>query len=539
MQKYFIGIKKLPDVAGKLSDGRVYVVMHDAGMELQLACRTLVDGSAMGQTEWVTETPSAYQVLPMDLKQSVSECLNKGSLRIFHRQMASGDNICRRILNELDFIGVTAGSLIVVERIDHFLEQAIDDEAWAEDVAIWQRWVERTACSVLWMCQKPVNQTGFEDNLLNLAHRFSGIARLRQTGDEVYWNIFYWFTKEGLLVDKSFKLNVDSNGDWSVNDNDMLRAEAPEHIVDEDEVFILRQALPEKEDMPEGWHVFETIADLEAALASSLGPTVVFDFGLSSSLEMLANSIYKLREAIGPYIKIVVKGVGKPLRHSHEQLLLSIGANLTIASKNGIVRMQSQLASIQGQVYSRTLPLSFDEAMSSFTKVMQMGYCAPRDFCEAVRDVMGRIHSLGLRSALVHLSLTPGLGVLETLRCCTVKRQGDLVTADNDSLYVFLSSCDPQDIGLTFDHLFQLPISVLFSAEIRYLTASDISEALYKFDRCVAKLDLEDLSSALKSVSLTDTQLSTSFISSTVSTLSAGSGITAMPYILPVRDIPV
>jgi len=535
VQNFFIGIKKLPDVASKLSGGRVYVVIHDAGTELQLICRTLVDCSAMGQTEWVTDTPSAYQALPTDLKQDVTECLNRGSLRIFHREMGSGDNICRRIIKELDFIGVMAKSLLVVERIDHFVEQAADAEAWAEDVAIWQRWAERTGCSVLWMCQRPVNQAGFEAKLMNLAHRFSGIVRLRQAGNEVRWDVFYWFTGEGILVDKSFCLDTDGKGNWWVNDKDKLHAEASGHMADEDEIFILHEALPEKEHVPENWYVFKTIGELEAALVSSRGPTVVFDFGPSSSLEMLASSIYKLRGAIGPYIKIVVKGVSKPLRHSHEQLLLSLGANLMIASESGFARMQSQLTSIQGHVYSRTLPVSFDEAMSSFTGVVQMGYCAPQDFSEAVADVVDRTRSLELHSALVNMSLMPGLGTLETLRCCTVKRKGDLVTADNDSLYVFLSSCEARHIGVALGHMFKLPISVLFSEEIRYLTEDDISEALHKFDQRAAKLKLEDLSSALKSLSLADTQLPTFHPASTVGASSAGRVLTAAPYALPVR----
>lgn len=533
VREHLIGIRKLPDVAGKLSGGRIYVAMHDAGLEHELVGRTLVSACATGVGQWIAEDPSVCLDFPEELKHEVEACLDNGLLRIFRAHM-DGEGDCGTILRELDFIEGLEDGLVVVGSVERFIEQA-DAETFAEEVEAWRRWAERTGCAVFWLCQRPGGQAGAEARLMSLAHRFSGLVRLRRSGEEVRWDVYYWFTGDGLMVDKSFHLDTDGAGDWWVNEREMLHAEASGHAVDEDEVFAMREALPGKTEAPEGWHVFDTIGELEAALTSAHAPTVVINFSVGSSLEALAGTIYKLRGAIGPYIKIVVKGEGGQLRHSHEQLLLSVGANLTVASESGFARMLSQLKSIQGHVYSKPLPLTFEEAMDSFTTVKQAGYLAPAEFCGVAADVMERTRSLEVRNALVRLTLTPGLGALETLRCCVMQRPGDLCTADDESLYVFLFSCEEQHVSLTLGHLFQLPVSVLFSAEVRYLSPEDIADALHEFNRRAAEAHYENWTAALSEQSQANAlAVSSAQVAALVQT-SARRAFTAVPHKLPLR----
>lgn len=533
MREHLIGIRKLPDVAGKLAIGRIYVAMHDAGLERELVGRTLVSACATGAAQWIAEDPSVCLDFPEELKHEVEACLDNGLLCIFRAHM-DGKGDCRTILSELDFVEGLEGGLLVVGSVERFVEQA-DEEIFAEEVKAWQRWAEEAGCAVLWLCRRPVGQSGYEARLKSLAHRFSGLVRLRRSGEEVRWDVFYWFTGDGLVVDKSFHLETDGAGDWWVNERDMLHAEASGHAVDEDETYIMREALPGKTAVPEGWHVFGTIGELVAALASAHAPTVVINFSMGASLEELAGTVYKLRGAIGPYIKIVVKGDGGQLRHSHEQLLLNVGANLTVSSESGFARMLSQLKSIQGHVYSKTLPLTFEEAMAGFTTVSQCGYLAPAEFGGAVADVMERTRSLEVHNALVRLTLTPGLGGLETLRCCVMKRPGDLCTADDGSVYVFLFSCEEQHVSLTLGHLFQLPVSVLFSAEVRYLSAGDIAEALLDFNRRAAESHYEDWTEALSGHAQTNALAVSAAQVAAIVRSPARRAFTALPHKLPLR----
>lgn len=478
MREHLLGIRKLPSVAGKLPGGRVCVVIHDDGQALEVACQTVVAACALGRAEWVAEAPSAGLGVPGELGGEVAECLRRGDLRIFEVRADEHRGVCRRVLQELDYLGAAQGSLVVVEGVDRFVEQS---ETWEADAAAWQQWAERTGCSVLWLCPRRAGQAAHEAELLRMAHRFSGLARLRASGDEVRWDVYYWFADEGLMVDKSFRLDTDGNGNWWVDQRDGLRSQDAERAVDEDDVFIMRAALPGGRSIPAGWRVFETVEQMNVALSSAHAPTVVFHYDVGSPLDGIARSVFELRRLIGPYVKIVVKEVGGRLRHSHEQLLLSMGANLTVPGETGITRMASLLRTIQGQAYSRVLPPGFEEAMASVVAVVRTGYLAPAEFAAEVSEVMERSRPLEVHNALVRLSLMPGLGMLETLRCCTMKRPGDLCTGDDESVYVFLFACEEQDIGTTLDRLFRLPVSVLFSGESRFLSADDIGDALAEF----------------------------------------------------------
>ncbi|BBI99545.1 hypothetical protein FGKAn22_12380 [Ferrigenium kumadai] len=477
-----------------MATGRVYVVTHDAELGLDVACTTLVAACASGHAEWITKDPSSYLGLPAVLSGEVAECLHQGDLRIF-RIKAGDRGVCVRILKELDFIGVAQGSLILVEGADSF----VVSESVDTDAAAWQQWAERSGCTVLWMCPRPAGQPDHEADFLRLAHRFSGLSRLRKRDGNVHWDVYYWFADGGVIADKSFRLDTDGHGSWWVDQRGTLNAEAAERAVDEDDVFVTRAALPGGRSAPDGWRVFETAEQMKEALSSARAPTVVINYSAGSPLEMLARLIFEVRRSIGPQIKIAVKEDGGRLRHSHEQLLLNLGANLVIPSETGFARMQSLLKSIQGQTFSGALPPDFEEAMTSVVAVEQAGYVAPANFMGAVSNVMERAQVLGIHNALVRLSLTPGLGILETLRYCIMKRPGDLCTADDESIYVFLFACEEQDIGATLDRLFRLPVSVLFTAESRFLSAEDITGALAEFNLRATEAHYEDFTAALAS----------------------------------------
>ena len=54
---------------------------------------------------------------------------------------------------------------------------------------------------------------------------------------------------------------------------------------------------------------------------------------------------------------------------------------------------------------------------------------------------------------------------LDALRACHTSRDGDLFTADHESVYVFLFACREPDVELALNRLFTLPLTQLFSSE--------------------------------------------------------------------------
>lgn len=534
VSEHLLGIKKMPHVAGRLSAGRVYAVMLDGCSGLEWVCETVVGACALAQVEWIAETPSAYLGLSSALKQVVADYLRDGSLRIFQAETGKGGERCRSMLDELDFLGVARGSLVVVEEAGRFIEHA-GTSTWEEDVAAWQHWAERTGCAVLWICHRREGQRAHEAELLRAAHRFSGLVRLRMSDDEMRWDIYYWFANEGLMADKSLRLRKGENGNWQVDERDTLNSGSDEHALDEDDVFAMRAALPGEQAAPDGWRVFETMEQMNAALASARAPTVIFHYNVGSSLAEFSRYIFELRRSTGSSIKIVVKVAGGLLRHSHEHLLLNMGANLTVSSEIGFSRMLNLVKSIQGQVYARAVPTSFEEGMAGLIAVVQTGYQPPADFAGAVSDVLEHARVLGVDSALIRLSLTRGLNMLEALRCCVMKRPGDFCTADDCNIYVFLFACEEHDVSATLDRLFRLPVSVLFSEETRFLSTGDIASALAGFEQYIREANCHSYTAALAESVLTDTTLQSGAVKMASTRKAVRAPYTAVPHALKLH----
>lgn len=536
ISEHLLGIRSLPHVAGRLSAGRVYAVMLDGCSGLDWICQTIVGACALAQVEWIAKSPSAYLGLPPALKQGVADCLQGGNLRIFQAEASKGGGRCRSMLAELDFLGVVRGSLVVVEDAERFTEYA-GASAWEEDVAAWQHWAERTGCTVLWACRHDDGQRALEAGLLRVAHRLSGLVRLRMPDDGMRWDIFYWFADEGLVTDKSLRLRKAEDGSWQVDERDTPNSEPGERAVDEDDVFAMRAALPGDQVAPEGWRVFETMEQMNAALASARAPTVIFHYNVGSSLTEFSHHIFELRRSTGSSLKIVVKVAGGLLRHSHEHLLLNMGANLTVSSEIGFSRMLNLVKSIQGQVYTRSVPASFEEGMAGLMAIVQTGYQPPADFAGAVSDVLEHAGVLGVDCALIRLSLTPGLSLLEALRCCLMKRPGDLCTTDDSNVYVFLFACEEHDVSATLDRLFRLPVSVLFSEETRFLSAGDIASALAGFEQRVKETNCPNHAAALAESVFTDTTLQAGAVQIVSARKAARAPYTAVPHALKLHAI--
>ncbi len=476
MLEYKIEISKLPQVARRLAHGRQYVLAHDIEVGLEVACQSVVAACTIGQVIWLTELPKAYLDVATELCQAVENCLQNSSLQIF--EVKTGDsNLCGSVLTELESLEIKQGSFVIIGCVDRFVQQSHEIN-WTDEVSAWKRWAEYVDCSVLWMYPRREDASMHQSDLLRLANLFSGYARLRKVGDEARYDVFYWFTHEGIMANKSYRLNSDHKGNWWATEREALLVNGAEPPVDEDDVFIVRAALHEGRAIPSDWRVFETAEQMITTLSSAHACTVVFHHNVGTQVEPLAHSILELRRMLGPHVKIVVKKSGGRLRHSSEMLLLNMGANLLIPSDMSFARMLNQLKLIQGQVFVRSLPSDFEAASSGMKSETPAGYFAPDKFITIATEVMKKTQRLEVHNALIRLFVTSGLSVLDTLRSCTIRRSGDLFTADQISVYVFLSACEEHDIEATLERVFRLPVSVIFSEEARFTSSKSITMAI-------------------------------------------------------------
>jgi hypothetical protein len=101
--------------------------------------------------------------------------------------------------------------------------------------------------------------------------------------------------------------------------------------------------------------------------------------------------------------------------------------------------------------------------------------------------------SMGISNALVLLPMARGLTPADALRHCTIRRPGDICTADKECFYLFLYACHEADVTITLERLFNLPVGDLFNEEVRYVTPAAIQDVTDAF--ALRAPSLPDLSS--------------------------------------------
>ena len=123
------------------------------------------------------------------------------------------------------------------------------------------------------------------------------------------------------------------------------------------------------------------------------------------------------------------------------------------------------LQDINAQSHSRKVHPDYEQALDSFMPARERGYQPPAHFCALVRSMLDRTQAIGLSHSLVRLNVLAQIPHLDALRACHTARDGDLFTADHESVYVFLFACREPDVGLALHRLFALPLAQLFSSE--------------------------------------------------------------------------
>lgn len=486
--------------------GRMYALSLDSELELQFVATTLKHATTAPAIVWITISPEAYLAAPIPVSTEINKALASERLSLYSANFDVADNICLDTLMELDTLGAIAGSLIIVSCVDRFIEAA-DPDRWQYNITAWKAWAEKCDFAVLWLYSHKLNAQTHQADLLRLAHQFSGYARLRRIHETARYDIYYWFSPDGILVNKSFRLGLNKQEDWYALERETLLTEGAEPAIDEDDVFIMRSALPEGRPAPNDWRIFETQEQMLQALSSAHACTVIFHYHVGTPIDTLAHILFELRRMAGPYLKIAVKKSGGRIRQNNELLLLNVGANILIPAETGFARMLTQLKSIQGQVFSRPLPRDFDIAATNIKTGAPMGYLSPSEFAKAIAELTNATSSLINHNALIRLFLSPGVSVFEALRSCTMRRAGDVFTADDRSLYVFLASCEAEDIAATLDSVFRLPVAVIFSEETRYLSSDDINTIVSGLLRLNEQEHYDDYSQGLAQSSQIEQQV--------------------------------
>lgn len=304
--------------------------------------------------------------------------------------------------------------------------------------------------------------------LHNFHHTFHHIAVLTQeAGRPILW-MDRWSGAHGAIFQHRYGLCLDDakgrlayDGTW-MRGRELELMEAP----DQHDVIVTAQAVAGQRGVPVHWRILEGLDAVAPALRHHIAATVILHAGRAEDFEALARLIHHLRTTHPRTLKILVReNLGKLRAHS-EQAFLRLGANAIIYREVGFARLLQKIRELNRVAFKGDVPDDLSEVLTGYAPEPLRGYQPPRAFVEAVLRMVSRSAPYGLVHSLVRLPMRPQIPHLDALRACTLVRDGDLLTADHDALYLFLFACTEADLEQALERLFAVPLDHYFFSQV-------------------------------------------------------------------------
>ena len=186
------------------------------------------------------------------------------------------------------------------------------------------------------------------------------------------------------------------------------------------------------------------------------------------------------------------------LRYNNELMLLRLGVNLMVYKEIPFSRLLQIIDDTSAQIFSRPIESDYLLAAQAAEPNRVAGYLSPSIFCREAAIMLKRSERIHLSHSLVRLPILSRVAQLNALQACQARRFGDIFTADQNSVYLFLFACREPDVSSTLDRLFSVPVTELFSSHIIEPTPELIWETLGQLRRDNENSPMSDYSARLQ-----------------------------------------
>jgi len=276
----------------------------------------------------------------------------------------------------------------------------------------------------------------------------------------------YWGHSKGIIASEHFQLSI--SGDQFVvqealnKENKSLQESA---ITDENEVWLVQNVVPEGTKLPAHYKMLKDNNALFNKGPKVEAATLIFSVTRYTDLSLLGKQCFELRKNCGRWLKLVIQNVDGVIRHQDECLLLTLGVNLILYSSTEPSRLLSQVQSIQGFQYTRPLPPSVEHVLKYTENTFSKGYLPFNEFTKQVEVHSDSAVNLGVSGVLVKLELLPRIDPIHPLHLFHIKREGDVFSIAENTVYLYLHACRENDVNNAIKHLFKLTTSDFFAQQ--------------------------------------------------------------------------
>ena len=339
------------------------------------------------------------------------------------------------------------------------------------------RWCQRRARPMVF-CLEPGEtvQADTEARIVRvMTHVFLHVATLGQQAGRLNLYLERWEGESGAFFDACYGLLPLTESESLTYDGSVTIGKVPELVnaPDQFDVITTRSVVQGIKGVPEHWKIVDTDADILSAASHAIAATVLLDAGSANDFTAKARLVHQLRLTHPRTLRILVRETHGKLRANFEQALLHLGANEVIYREVGFPRLLQQLVEGSRQAYTKDVPPKFELALGGLIPVSARGYQSPAVFVDLVRDMLESTHGLGVSHSYVQLQLLPRMPHIDAIGASRIARDGDLLTADENALHLFLFACPEPDLELALARVFACPLSQLFISQV--VSFTDVS----------------------------------------------------------------
>ena len=501
-----LGIDGLPLAAGLMQPGGAYAI--EAGLPWALVpllagmtARALLDGRGVT----LAATPGiAADVLRKLAAHGIDTTAQTAIGRLSVLAQSEQPDIklanfgAGRLVEELEYFCNPNGRLYVIAPADGFYATGDRHQASAQ-AELYARWCRDNRTTAVFIFTDAGAEGSAAAKLQALDGWYAGVARMGGDGLRLSWDVDHWRSPEGSVGSRQYGIGVTHDAALLVADGAQLSAR-DERIVeapDYDLVLAAANAVRFEKSRPPGWQLFGSHEALLARASGAVAATFILDCGGDQTIDQLAHTVHHLRIHAGSGIKIIVRERGRRLRYNQEMLLLRLGANSVADSSLSFSRLLSLIDSLRDRSFDREVPPVFEDAVRAAMPQEERGYLAPPAFIKAVRESIARAAQVGVQCALLRLVINPQLPHLDVLRKIRAGRPGDIYSADERSVFLFLFACREPDIDTALFRILGPAHAEMYEAQTRLVEHDVIRIALDALERHLRITATADYSSLL------------------------------------------
>lgn len=322
-------------------------------------------------------------------------------------------------------------------------------------------------------------------------HLFMGLSCIKRIDFNLFqYQLQYWFTPNSVSYQDSYEVEIKENKYYVISTQTIIKDKIQDInlSIDDDlqndgsQIHIAADALGTENitEDNEQIYLFKNNKVIFESIDFISQGTIILSLHRRDEIKDLGLNCYRLRCKFGLRFKIIIREMKPCTRYTDQNFLTQSGVNLIVPASIRFNRFLNLIYNIQIQKIQCQLAHSIDSLLSlvSSNNSQLKGYTENQKFVAYCHEIIQNYQTTKIEFALIKLSLLPTIDFLTSLSLCHIKRDGDIITASNDCLYLLLPSVRQVDINTALNHIFKLPVYNLFKNITIFTTISDIQNQL-------------------------------------------------------------